>query len=59
MSFISGDLVRVIKPESLKEMNVVGIITTPRFPSKAWFEVWIPDLGREISFQGYQLKKID
>ena len=59
MSFTSGDLVRVIKPESLKEMNVVGIITASRFPSKAWFEVWVPDLGREISFQGYQLKKID
>jgi len=59
MNFNAGDLVRIVNPPSLEKMNVVGIITTLKYPSKKWFEVWVPDIGREISFLEAQLRKIE
>lgn len=59
MKFTAGDLVRITSPKSLEEMNIVGIITNLKYPSRNWFEVWIPDLGREIAFDKWQLKKIE
>ena len=59
MSFSAGDLVRVVHPADLKEMKVVGIITNLKHPSEKWFDVWVPDLDREISFLEAQLKKVE
>ena len=59
MNFNAGDLVRVVHPQSLRKMKVVGIVTTLKYPSEKWFEVWVPDLGREICFLEAQLKKIE
>ena len=59
MSFSVGDLVRVISPSSLEKMNVVGIITSSKYPSHKWLEVWIPDVAREMSFLEAQLKKVE
>ena len=58
MSFNAGDLVRVISPSSLEKMKIVGIVTTLKYPSEKWFEVWIPDLDREMCFLENQLKKL-
>ena len=55
--FLPGDLVRVISPNSLKEMNVIGIVI--RLPlARGWRDVWIPDLSREIAFETYQMETI-
>lgn len=59
MNYIAGDLVRVISPPGLKKMNVVGIVTSLKYPSEKWFEVWVPDLDREMCFLEAQLKKIE
>ena len=59
MSFNVGDLVRVISPSSLEKMNVVGIVTSSKYPSYKWLEVWIPDIAREMSFLEAQLKKVE
>jgi len=59
MNFSTGDLVCVVSPNSLAKMNVVGIITELKYPSRNWFKVWIPDISRHISFDRNQLKKIE
>ena len=53
--FLPGQLVRVVSPDSLKEMNVVGIVVGVN-PAWGWRDIWIPDLSREISFETYQLE---
>ena len=55
MNFNSGDLVRVINPESLKEMSLVGVVTKK---STLWLSIWIPDINREIEFAPYQLENL-
>ena len=59
MNYIAGDLVRVISPPSLEKMNVVGVVTSLKYPSDKWFDVWIPDVAREMSFLEAQLQKIE
>jgi hypothetical protein len=56
--FPLGQLVRVVYPDSLKEMNVVGIVIGVN-PAMGWRDIWIPDLSREISFETYQMEMID
>jgi hypothetical protein len=55
MNFTSGELVRVISPNSLKSMNIVGILITE---AGLFCDVWIPDLSRSICFEKIQLEKI-
>ena len=57
-SFNTGELVRIIHPRSLKKMNVVGIITELKYPANSWFQVWIPDIGREIFFEKDQMERV-
>ena len=58
MIFATGDLVKIISPNSLKEMDIVGIITNMKYPANSWFQVWIPDINREIYFDKNQMEKI-
>jgi ACT domain-containing protein len=53
--FLPGQLVRVVSPESIKEMNVVGIVTKISYMLHQR-GVWIPDLSREIFFEIDQLE---
>ena len=55
-NFKTGDLVRCIQPESLRKLNVVGLIV---YNEKSWKTVWIPDINKEIEFHDNQLEKIN
>ena len=52
MNLSLGDLVRVTKPKSLRDMNILGLITQ----KNSYISVWIPDINREISFDPDQLE---
>jgi hypothetical protein len=56
--FSPGRLVRIISPDSLKEMDIIGIVT--KVNDLSWLrDVWVPDLSREISFETGQLEIIN
>ena len=57
MTFEIGDLIRVVRPKSLMEMNVVGVVLEEH-PQNNWFRIWIPDIYREICFDKNQMEKI-
>jgi len=52
----AGELVRIIHPNSLKRMNVVGIVT--EVVENIWVNIWVPDIGREIFFLNDQVEKV-
>ena len=58
MRFTTGDLVRIISPNSLKEMDIVGIVIDMKYPSDSWFQVWIPDINKEMYFDKNQMEKV-
>ncbi|MBG17671.1 MAG: hypothetical protein CMB52_05525 [Euryarchaeota archaeon] len=58
MTFEIGDLIRVIHPNSLKKMNIVGIIINRKYPNNNWFCIWVPDICKEICFDKSQMEKI-
>jgi len=58
MTFEVGDLIRIVHPKSLKDMNVVGIIVDTKYPNNNWFCIWVPDIYREMCFDKNQMEKI-
>ena len=51
-----GDLVTVISPESLKKMDIVGLIISQH---GRFCDVYMPDISRTIAFDKIQLHKIN
>ncbi len=54
--FDSGDLVTVVRPKSLKNMKVVGLVIDQH---GRYLDIYIPDIDRSIAFDEAQLEKID
>lgn len=52
----TSDLVTVIDPQSLKNMNIVGIVINKH---GRFVDVYMPDISRSISFDEVQLEKIN
>ena len=52
----SSDLVTVTIPQSLKNMNLVGIVISQH---GGFLDVYMPDISRSIAFEEFQLEKID
>jgi len=50
-----GDLVSVTSPESLKKMDIVGLVVSHH---GRYYDVYMPDICRSISFDQVQLEKI-
>ena len=50
-----GDLVSVKSPESLKKMDIVGLVVSHH---GRYYDVYMPDIYRSISFDEVQLEKI-
>ena len=50
-----GDLVTVSSPESLKKMDIVGLIVSQ---NGRFCDVYMPDISRSIAFDEVQLEKI-
>ena len=51
-----SDLVTVIDPQSLKNMNIIGIVINKH---GRFVDVYMPDISRSIAFDEVQLEKID
>ena len=54
--FDLGDLVTVIQLDSLKKMDVVGLVIDQH---GRYLDIYIPDISRSIAFDEVQLEKID
>lgn len=54
--FDLGDLVTVIQPDSLKKMDVVGLVIDQH---GRYLDIYIPDISRSIAFDEVQLEKIN
>lgn len=54
--FDPGNLVTVIQPDSLKKMNVVGLVIDQH---GRYLDIYIPDINRSIAFDEVQLEKIN
>lgn len=52
----NSDLVTVTNPQSLKNMNIVGIVISKH---GRFVDVYMPDISRSIAFDEVQLEKID
>ena len=50
-----GDLVSVTSPESLKKMDIVGLVVSHH---GRYYDVYMPDIYRSIAFDEVQLEKI-
>jgi len=57
MNFEVGDLIRIVHPKSLREMNVIGVVLEERHQNN-WFRIWVPDIYREMCFDENQMEKI-
>ena len=56
IKFDLGDLVTVTHPNSLKKMDVVGLVIDQH---GVYLDIYIPELSRSIAFADVQLEKID
>ena len=50
-----GDLVSVISPESLKRMDIVGLVIGNH---GRYYDVYMPEISRSMAFDEVQLEKI-
>jgi len=50
-----GDLVSVKSPESLKRMDIVGLVISH---NGRYYDVYMPEISRSIAFDEVQLEKI-